>query len=230
MTERRYDEDEVREIFDLATTGSTQERSLAPDSAGLTLAELQQIGREAGIEPGRIAAAAASLSTRVSAPPVRRSLGMPVGVSRVVDLPRAPTDLEWERIVSACRSTFGAKGRVASSGNLREWSQGNLHVCVEPTERGYQLRLSTLKSDASGVNAIAGSMAAMSAIMGTMATVAGKPGKGLALMVMFALFGLAFLAVNLVRLPRWARERAEQMEAIAAQSVRMLAGPGEPTE
>ena len=37
MTTRRYGEEEVREIFSLATTGDPRERSLPADSDGLTL-------------------------------------------------------------------------------------------------------------------------------------------------------------------------------------------------
>jgi len=64
MTARRYGDDEVREIFNLATTGGTADRSLPAESGGLTLDELQHIGREAGIEPARVAEAAATLDAR----------------------------------------------------------------------------------------------------------------------------------------------------------------------
>ena len=53
MTERRYGDEEAREIFSLATTGETRDQSLPSDSRGLTLDDLQRIGQEAGIEPAR---------------------------------------------------------------------------------------------------------------------------------------------------------------------------------
>lgn len=37
MTERRYGEDEAREIFSLATTSGTSDQSLSAESGGLTL-------------------------------------------------------------------------------------------------------------------------------------------------------------------------------------------------
>ena len=144
MTERRYGDEEVREIFSLATTGDTRDRSLPAESGGLTLDELQRIGQEAGIEPARVAQAAEKLDARGRPAPVRRSFGLPIGLSRVVDLPRAPTDREWEQLISQFRTTFGTQGHTTTSGGLREWSQGNLHISVEPTEHGEQLRLSTL--------------------------------------------------------------------------------------
>lgn len=222
MAERRYGDDEIREIFSLATTGDTRDQSLPAESGGLTLDELQRIGQEAGIEPARVAHAAASLDARGKAAPLRRSFGLPIGVSRVVDLPRAPTDREWEQLISEFRTTFGAHGKATSSGGLREWSVGSLHICVEPTSRGEQLRLSTVKSDAQAFNAFGLMMAGMSALMAGVVTAAGKPEKAILVLGMFGGMSVASFAANLVRLPRWARERERQMEAIAEHAVKLL--------
>src|SRR5215831_15376634 len=173
MSERRYDDEEVREIFSLATTGGTRERSLPAESGGMTLEELKRIGQEAGIEPARVAQAAEKLDARGRTAPVRRSLGMPVGVSRVVDLPRAPTDREWEQLISEFRTTFGAHGRATTSGGLREWSQGNLHISIEPTERGEQMRLTTLKEDAMVLNGFSVVLSGMSVLFGAVVAAAG---------------------------------------------------------
>ena len=148
MTERRYADDEVREIFKLATTGDTRDKSLPAETGGFTLDQLQRIGEEAGIDPVRVAQAAAKLDTRPKAAPVQRSFGMPVGVSRVIDLPRAPTDREWEQLVSLFRTTFGTQGKVTTTGGMRDWSQGELHISVEPTPHGEQLRLDPLIASA----------------------------------------------------------------------------------
>lgn len=225
MTTRRYGDDEVREIFSLATTGDTRDRSLPAESGGLTLEELQHIGREAGIEPARVAQAAASLDARGRPASVRRAFGLPIGVSRVVDLPRAPTDREWEQLIAEFRTTFGAQGQVTGSGGLRQWSQGNLHISVEPTERGEQLRLSTLKGDAMSLNGLGLVMGGMSLLMGAVVAAAGKPGKALVLVGMFGGLALAAFGANLLRLPRWARERERQMAALAEHAVKLLSGP-----
>jgi hypothetical protein len=225
MSTRRYGDDEVREIFSLATTGGTRDHSLPAESGGLTLDELQHIGQEAGIEPARVAEAAASLDARGRPSPVRRSLGLPIGVSRVVDLPRAPTDREWEQLIAEFRTTFGTLGQATSSGGLREWSQGNLHISVEPTEHGEQLRLSTLKGDAMAFNGLGLVMGGMSMLMGAVVAAAGKPGKALVVMGMFGGLALAAFGANLFRLPRWARERERQMEAIAEHAVKLLSNP-----
>jgi len=222
MTERRYDEEEVREIFSLATTGSARDASLPSESGGLTLDELQRIGQEAGIEPTRVAQAAERLDARGRVAPVRRSFGLPVGVARVIDLPRAPTDREWERLISEFRTTFGTQGHAKTSGGLREWSQGNLVISIEPTEHGEQLRLSTLKDDGIVFNGFAALMGVMSVIFSAVVTAAGKPGKALVVAGMFGGMALAAFGANLIRLPRWARERERQMEAIAEHAVKLL--------
>jgi hypothetical protein len=225
MTERRYGDEEIREIFSLATTGGTRDRSLPAESGGLTLDEIQRIAQEAGIEPARVAQAAESLDARGKPAPVRRSLGMPVGVSRVVDLPRAPTDREWEQLISQFRTTFGTQGHATTSGGLREWSQGDLHISVEPTERGEQLRLAHLKTDAMALNALGFATGGMAVLFGAVVAAAGKPGKALVVLGMFGGMALAAFVANLVRLPRWARERERQMEAIAEHAVKLLSKP-----
>jgi hypothetical protein len=225
MTSRRYDDDEVREIFDLATAHSAPDRSLPAESGGLTLDDLRRIGQEVGIEPGRVAQAAANLDARGRPAPLRRALGLPIGVSRVVDLPRGPTDREWEQLISEFRMTFGAQGHVTSSGGLREWSQGNLHICVEPTAHGEQLRLSTLKGDARSLNGLALVLAGMSLLISAVTVAAGKPRKALVVLCLYGGMALAAFGINLVRLPRWARERERQMEEIAGHAVRLLSDP-----
>ena len=225
MTKRRYGEDEVREIFSLATTGGMQDRSLPSDSGGLTLEELQRIGQEAGIEPTQVARAAEQLDSRGTAAPMRRSFGLPVGVSRVVDLPRAPTDREWEQLISRFRTTFGTQGRVTTSGGLREWSQGNLHICVEPTEHGEQLRLSTMKEDAVALNGLSVVLSAMAVLFSAVVAASGKPGMALLILGLFGGMAAFSFGANLVRLPGWARERSRQMEAIAAHAVKLLSNP-----
>jgi hypothetical protein len=222
MAKRRYGEDEVREILSLATTGDTRDQSLSAESGGLTLDELQRIGQEAGIEPARIAQAAERLDARGKPATVRRSFGLPVGVSRVVDLPRAPTDREWEQLIAEFRTTFGTHGRATTSGGLREWSQGNLHISIEPTAHGEQLRLSTLKDDAIVLNGLGLVMGGMAIIFGAVVATAGKPEKALAVLGMFGGMALFAFGANVIRLPSWARERERQMEAIAEHAVKLL--------
>src|SRR5688500_19578562 len=101
--ERRYDEDEVKRIFEAASTAAE-----APRGA-LTLRELQDIGHEVGIAPALISEAALAIdSTRPFEPPP----GVPVTVRHTVSLSRAPTEAEWRMLVSDLRETFDAPGKL----------------------------------------------------------------------------------------------------------------------
>src|SRR5688500_8812402 len=149
MSERRYTEEEIAEIFKSATENPDVRRS----ATGLTLPELQDIGREVGLSPEAVAQSAARLDRatpgdmRLPARVTRRQLGLPLGVGRTVDLPRKLTDAEWEQLVVDLRTTFDAQGRVGGQGSLREWRNGNLRAMIEPTPAGERLRLQTFKEN-----------------------------------------------------------------------------------
>lgn len=229
MTDPRlYDQDDVRTIFTRATRARGPEPSTDSSATGLTLTDLQEIGREVGVDPRAIARAAADLDARTAVAPVRRTWGMPTEVTRAIPLPGPLTDPQWERLVAVLRSTFRARGRVSSEGGLREWANGNLHAFVEPTRSGYQLRLSTRKGNAGMVNVwgvtalIVGVIAFGSALLS-----GGLQGDLFAPWMMCAV-GVAALLSNVIRLPRWAQERQQQMEKIATQIDAIIAEPPPP--
>ena len=143
----------------------------------------------------------------------------------MVQLPRAPTDREWEQLISQFRTTFGTPGRATTSGGLREWSRGDIHISVEPTEHGEQLRLSARNEAAMAVNGLGIVTGGMSVLMGAVVAVAGKPEKALVVLAMFGGIALAAFGANLIRSPRWGRERERQMEATAEHVVRLLSNP-----
>ncbi len=220
---RRYREDEVREIFGIATRGhGTDSPKAESSSAGLTLEEMQDIGLEAGIAPADVVRAAASFNRPAVRPALRTSLGMPVEIRRVVPLQRAPTDREWEQLIVELRSTFGARGRASAHGELREWSNGNLHACIEPISDGYQLRLGTRKGNASAWNAlgaaaiVTGAVASGSVLMTTGIT------EAVFAPAMIAASGFGVFLSNFLRLPRWAQHRQTQMEHIASRVEELL--------
>lgn len=221
--DRRYGEDEVSEIFEAAATARPSKGSSHPSSArGLTLAELQEIGMEVGVAPDRIADAASEVDRRRSAVPVRKWLGVPVSAGRSVDLPRAPTDREWAMLMGELRQTFRARGTDRSRGGIREWTNGNLHACIEPTETGYRLRLGTVKGNALALGAagLAGLLLAVPVVAITLVT--GGVGENLLGPVMMGSAGASALAWNALRLPPWAREREQQMEYIASRATALL--------
>jgi hypothetical protein len=216
MADREYNEDEVREIFQLATREDAPGAVTPAGSAGLTLAQLQSIGGEVGLGPDQIARAVAVFDSR-AARPRRTLLGSPIEVGQIVPLPRAPTDFEWEQLVTELRATFNAKGRISVHGGLREWSNGGLHACIEPVESGYRLRLGTFKSDAMGVTAMGATGIVTSVIVFGSLAMSGNFGEAVFVSGIFGAAGLGALIANSVRLRGWARRREEQMMHIAAR-------------
>jgi hypothetical protein len=224
--ERRYGEDEVHEIFALAAESHGTAVSARPEPEGMTLAELQAVGLEVGLPPERVARAAASLDTRPEPLARRTLLGSPVSVGRIVDLPRGATDREWQFLVAELRETFGAKGDVTAHGDVREWSNGNLHAVLEETEAGHRLRLGTYKGNASEVLALGGVGILIALIMAVAMVAKAKTGIELILPAFFAAWGGGAIAANAIRLPKWANERDRQMDHVAGRARALLeAGP-----
>src|SRR6266446_7595601 len=217
MADRRYNDKEIAAIFRAAAEeGPQSPQRDVPRDEGLTLTDLQAIGREVGIPSDAVERAAQALDVRLDATS-RTFLGLPIGVSRTVNLNRPLTDEEWERLVVQLREVFNARGRTRSEGSLRQWTNGNLQVLLEPTETGHRRRFGTVHGAARaaigagfGVLGIAAIVAVSGAIWGTL----GDAMSGIALM---AAAGVGMIVSGALRLPRWARLRERQMEALAAR-------------
>src|SRR2546430_4382767 len=216
MAERRYNDKEIAAILRAATEGPHGPHPDVPAEEGLTVAELQAIGGEVGISPEAVARAAQALDIR-QASVARTLLGLPVGVARTVNLNRRLTDHEWERLVVRLRDVFNARGRTGSDGSLRQWTNGNLQVLLEPTETGHRLRFRTVHG---GARASLRARVAGPGVTGTRAHgnaarwPVGDAMPGIALL--FAA-GVAMIANGALRLPRWAQLRGRQMDALAAE-------------
>jgi hypothetical protein len=229
--ERRYTDDEVAEIIQAASTPVVPREEPADPASprGLTLAELQEIAREVGIPPDRIAQAAAALDRRQPPLPRRTDFGMPVSASHIVEIPRPLTDREWSFVLADLRETFRAWGNEGSQGETRMWWNNNLHAIVEPTQTGYRLRLGTLKADGFAMNRVGMVAIAMSIVV---AFALGGDTAGLPPMLAIASMGAGAIAFNALRLPRWARLRERQMQEIAERTLALLgsAPSSTPTE
>ena len=217
MDDRRYNEQEVADIFGRAAEAQGEATRALPPGEGMTLAELQDIGQQVGMTAEAVADAARSLDRHE--PRFRRQLlGLTIGVGRTVVLERRLTTDEWERLVVKVRETFDARGNVKSEGSLRQWTNGNLQVLVEPTEHGDRLRMRTVNAYAQMAFAVGVGVIAVPVLVAAVAAVAGVPniGERIESLAPMALMGAASLGVGLVRLRGWARTRLQQMDEIAA--------------
>ena len=216
MTDRRYSEAEVAAIFERATKAQAGSPRQLPSGEGLTLARLQEIGREVGI-PSELVAQAARSIDRVGHETTRTLLGLPIGVGKTVDLGRRLTDADWERLVVDLRTTFDAPGVVRTDGAFRQWTNGNLRVLVEPTATGHQVRFQTFKGSAVGY--IGGGLAFLGVCAAVLLSLALQSRLGdtraMAGLVSMSLMSLGAFAWGALSVPGWARLRRRQMEELA---------------
>ena len=227
MTDRRYNDDEVAAIFLKAAENPLAQPPGISRSEGLTLADLQEIGREVGIPAEAVVLAARSLDVDARTPSTTL-LGLPISVERTVELNRWLSDAEWERLVVQLREVFRAKGTMNASGSLRQWTNGNLQALLEPTPTGHRLRLRTLKGSARGSIGVGLAFIGVSVVVAIAGAVAGHLGSSMPGVALLSLMGLGAAAYGALPLPRWARLRGQQMDAIAAGLLTLPSGPPPP--
>jgi hypothetical protein len=218
MSERRFSDDEVAEIFRLAAESTEKNQPLLPPAQGMTLAQIQEIGREVGIAPDHLAAATMALDL-ASRPTTRRFLGLPVGVGLVADLHRNLSDAEWDQLVVDLRETFDARGQQKRDGVFRQWTNGNLQALLEPTPTGSRIRFRTVHGNARMMMAAGLSMLGFSVFFAVMAMTRMNLSGVDALMSVFtpAAVGAGMFAFGALRLPGWARTRLSQMQQVATR-------------
>ena len=149
---------------------------------------------------------------------------MPTSVGRIVEFPNAPTQREWELLVAEMAHTFGGVGEATSQGGLHQWSNGDVHAFLEPTEAGYRLRLTSANKSATDVNALGGIGLAFALFLLVIMVGAGKVGFELLIPSLFAVMGTGALVSNVVRLPMWANEREQEMEYVATRGKVLMEG------
>jgi len=228
MTDRRYDDDEVAEIFRKAAEGPQSLPRQAARNEGMTLAELQDIGREVGISPEAVEGAARSLELRPHGA-VRQFLGLPIGVARTIALDRRLSEAEWERLVVELREVFHARGTVSSNGSFRQWTNGNLQALLEPVGNGHRLRLTTTRGASIFSLRVGAAMIGLGGIMSIAAAISGNLNGSLPGVAILSLFGIGAIANGALPLPSWARLRASQMEDITSQ-LALETGPDVPDD
>ena len=226
MRERQYNDDEVAAIFARASETEHAGLSMSAEGKGLTLAALQDIGREVGISPESITLAARSLD-QAGRPASRTFIGLPIGVGRTVEFDRPLSDSDWEGLVADLRTTFEARGSVRYDGPFRQWTNGNLQALVEPTPNGHRLRLQTVKGDSrrlmtAGATALGGAAAVLIAVAvdGSLNNPGTIAGVGF-----IALMGLGLFASGALRVSGWARRRRTQFEEVVARLVSSVNTP-----
>jgi hypothetical protein len=217
MSERRFNDQEVAEILERATQVSSSSVTRAPNTDGMTLAQLQEIGREVGIPPEAMEVAARSIDL-AGRHTSRQFLGLPIGVGLTANLGRKLSDEEWQRLVVDLRETFDARGRVHDEGAFRQWTNGNLQILIEPATDGSQIRMRTLNQNAQlYVGMGLGLVALVIVAFGAKLLAGGDAAHILQRFLPVALIGAGLTAFGAVPLRTWARTRRAQMESVVAR-------------
>lgn len=223
----RYSDQEVAEILDHAAT-TPVERPRARHPAGLTLAQVQEIGAEIGLPADRVAEAALAVARRPSAAVrPRRLFGRPRSVHRVVHLDRNFSDEAWGRFVVELREAFGAEGTVTSHGPLKSWTAPNVAVHVEPDGDGFRVRMQVTNVEVVE-HALAGTALLLPAVTAGLALASGEiTGAGVPVLATLGAtlgaLGAVVLAWAWRRLPKWARGRAATLDALAGRIGELVA-------
>jgi hypothetical protein len=228
MTDRRYTDEEVAEIFRRATT---EVPARLAGEGGMSLTQLQDIGREVGLAPEVVTEAARSLDAAPPATITGRLLGLPIAVADGAVLPRRLTDDEWDALVVAARDAFGARGALRQDGGFRQWTNGNLQVLLEPAGEGHRLRLRTLNGNARRLIFVGlGMVSTALAVSVVVAVVSGNPEmlRNLDGVGILGLVGTAMLARGIYGLRDWARRRQEQFRALTTRAAEMTRGDRTP--
>lgn len=169
MIERRYDDEEVGLILRRAVEAREKTAPVGDDPGkGLTLAELREIGAEAGIDAARIDEAASSLvetgdhgqvagSGLSMVATARTALGVPptVQMERVVQARLDPTRLP--ELLDLIRTEFSRQGIVEEVLGGFEWRAsdelGGRYVSIRP--EGDQTRIRVLGNYRNGLMVMA---------------------------------------------------------------------------
>ncbi|HEU4719757.1 MAG TPA: hypothetical protein VFS59_00225 [Gemmatimonadaceae bacterium] len=118
---RRFNEKEVAEIIKRAS--ELQQLESTPEStAGMSLAELEQVAREAGIDPALVRRAASDLDTRVTDRQPSPFLGAPTTLvlERTID-GEMPVE-EYETVVLEIQRELGGVGSASTLGRSLVWT------------------------------------------------------------------------------------------------------------
>ena len=121
LTGRRFNEKEVAAIIKRASELQQVETTSEP-SGGMSLAELEQIAREAGLDPALVRRAASDLDTRVTDREPSAFFGAPtvLVLERTIDGEVSPE--EYESLVLEIQRELGGVGSASTLGRSLVWT------------------------------------------------------------------------------------------------------------
>lgn len=222
---RRYTDQEVALVIKRAAELQVQAAQVGEEErTGLSLSELEQIAREAGLDAALVRRAATELDTRHTTAPRSRFLGAPsvLTLERTID-GEVPTD-EYEVIVEEIRRAFNDNGFVSTLGKSLAWSssaqhgrgnQSRVSITVTPRNGRTTIRVEeSLKPVAGGLfggimGGVGGGTSGVTLGLGSAVLHSFAAGVGLWLVVLAGTYGLARTIFTHV-----ARSRGERLRTV----------------
>lgn len=215
---RRYTEEEAQRIF---AHVAERQRDAARSDAGLSLEDLQEAARAAGLDPSLVMQAAASLDLP-SPSQAKTLLGAPVEVVRQRVIPGPVSDDTWAQIVGEARRAFGGVGIAGQIGRLREWtilsSNGtnqsvSTRLALEPTPEGTRLTVSKSARDmVLGFSIAATIMSVMALIFGAIFLTGVEPDL-IVPTILMAFMALSFGGGTQIGMRIWERAQDRKFDA-----------------
>ena len=133
-SERRYSDEEMRQIFAEAARATVATTDVTKVEAGYTLPELRQIGEEVGIPPAEIDRAAANLVASLEKSdepsPTLLSFRRLVAAERII--PGRLAEEEMLQMAQRASQLLGRPGMLSQTPNWVEWQdeKGRLYVGI----------------------------------------------------------------------------------------------------
>lgn len=141
---RLYGEKEISAL--LKRAAEIQDEKGVTVTTGLSLAEVQQLAAEVGIDPQHIEAALAEMDRREEAPQKANIWGGPVSYSQERVIEGDVTEEMWESMVAEIRRAFKDTGEVHQWGQSLEWTHSGksgdqANVTITPRDGRTKVRI-----------------------------------------------------------------------------------------
>lgn len=240
MGDRTFSEREVAQIIERAVERQSDAYRDVPE-AGLTMEEIERVGRDVGIDPRHLRAAAAEVAAGGAGGGGRSQTNTHVVVERWLEGPLSLT--AWEETVGMLQDRFGldagylsgrsAAGSVSQVGNTYEWTHTSglgVQTRVTVSARGNRTRLRLSQLVGIARSEVEGPLwgAVLTLILGLIPAVTLFRGDAALIIAITAAAFVVLSGVVFAADRAWRAGKLRQLDALADEIGRGLVGESVP--